>query len=167
MIRVLSIGAAAGMMAVLAPLSAAAQAVDFQLYLSWTEPRISDKPTDIVQTIYLTLNKDGSVKERVRQNGLRRRKYYQAQEGALGADLDGQRAARWKVVNEGTLVRLIAERTHTFAVWLTTDGKGSCAVKMEWRLKPGFKTYERWDLREQGTVMFGQPVPGYSSCRAY
>lgn len=144
-----------------------AQEARFQLYLSWTEPEIDDEPNEIVRTIYLTLGKDGRIAEQIRRGGLGKRRPGQFQEGVLGDDLNGQRAGRWKVVNAGTLVRLTAERSHTFAVWLTTDGKGSCSVRLEWRLKPGFKTYERWDPREQDTVRFGQPVVNRTSCSAF
>lgn len=144
-----------------------AQEARFQLYLSWTEPEIDDEPNEIVRTIYLTLGKDGRIKEQIRRDGLGKRRPGQFQEGVLGEDLNGQRAGRWKVVNAGTLVRLTAERSHTFAVWLTTDSKGSCSVRLEWRLKPGFKTYERWDPREQDTVRFGQPVVNRTSCSAF
>lgn len=146
---------------------ALAQEARFQLYLAWTEPEIDGEPNEIVRTIYLTLGKDGKVAEQVRRDGLGRRRPGLSQQGVLGEDVEGRVKGRWKVVNAGTLVRLTAERTHTFAIWLTTDGKGSCSVRLEWRLKPGFKTYERWDPREQDTVEFGQPVVNRTSCSAF
>ncbi|MBR3191902.1 hypothetical protein [Bosea sp. (in: a-proteobacteria)] len=146
---------------------ARAQEARFQLYLSWTEPEIDGEPNEIVRTIYLTLGKDGKVTEQVRRDGLGRRGPGLSQQGILGEDIEGRVKGRWKVVNAGTLVRLTAERSHTFAIWLTTDGKGSCSVRLEWRLKPGFKTYERWDPREQDTVEFGQPVVNRTSCSAF
>ncbi|MCP4558979.1 MAG: hypothetical protein GY873_36340 [Bosea sp.] len=146
---------------------ALAQEARFQLYLSWTEPEIDDEPNEIVRTIHLTLGKDGRITEQIRRGAPGRGRPRQFQEGALGEDVDGRLKGRWKVVNEGTLVRLTAERSHTFAIWLTTDGKGSCSVRLEWRLKPGFKTYERWNPREQDTVKFGQPVVDRASCTAF
>lgn len=146
---------------------ALAQEARFQLYLSWTEPEIDDEPNEIVRTINLTLGKDGRVTEQIRRDAPGRGPPRLSQQGALGGDVDGRVQGRWKVVNTATLVRLTAERSHTFAIWLTTDGKGSCSVRLEWRLKPGFKTYERWDLREQDTVKFGQPVVNHASCTAF
>jgi len=154
---------------VLVSVSAAlAQEARFELSLAWTEPEIDEEPNHMNRTIYVTLGERGKVTEQVRRRyGGGQRGQGGSRTSVLGDDFDGTYQARWKVVNDRTLVRLAAERSHTFAIWLTHDGAGSCSVRLEWRLKPGFKTYERWAVRREETVRFNQPAVERASCRAY
>lgn len=167
MIRFLTIASAFSIVANVLSAPALAQGARFELSLAWTEPEVDDEPIDRVQTIYLTLGAGGKVTEEIRERYPGRGRQGLQQSGALGEDVAGQRKGRWKVVNERTLVRLNAQSTHTFAIWVTTEPGGACSVRMEWRLKPGFTTYERWASRRQDTVKFGQPTVQHASCRAY
>lgn len=167
MSRIVEITAAACLAAFSLAMPVCAQEARFQLALAWTEPEIGDVPSRFRRTIDVTLGQQGKVTEQVRRGSPGRGRQGHAQSGVLGEDIDGRHKGHWKVVNERTLVRLTAERSHTVAIWLTHDGAGSCSVRLEWRLKPGFTAYERWGVRREGTVRFGQPVVEHASCRSY
>jgi len=144
---------------------ALAQEARFLLSLAWTvpeiEPRERTKPAS--RTITVILGKGGTVREVVSRNRGGRQRAGRLHEGALGDELDGS-PARWKVLNETTLLRLKAERSHTFAIWLRTDGARSCSVTLEWRLKPGFTVYEGWARRRDLAVRYSQPTVQQATC---
>ena len=144
---------------------ALAQEVRFQLSLAWTVPEIEprERIRPASRTITVILGKGGAVKEEVSRNRGGRQRAGRVHEGALGDELDGS-PARWKVLNETTLLRLKAERTHTFAIWLRTDGARSCSVTLEWRLKPGFTAYEAWARRRDIAIRYNQPTVQQATC---
>lgn len=140
---------------------ATAQEARFQLSLAWTVTEIEpEQRTRLAsRTLTVILGKGGAVREDVNRNrGGRGR----VREGALGDDLDAR--ARWKVLNETTLLRLVAERSHTFAIWLRTDGVRSCSVTLEWRLKPGFTAYEGWARRRDIPIRYSRPTIQQATC---
>ena len=143
---------------------ALAQEARFHLSLGWTVPEIEPEEEDrfVGRTIIVTLGKGGKVREEVSRSHGRRKRGGRVSEGALGGDLDGR--ARWKVLNERTLLRLVTERSHTFSVRLQTDGTRSCAVTLEWRLKPGFTVYEGWARRRAIPIRYRQPTVEQASC---
>lgn len=144
---------------------ALAQEARFHLSLAWTVPEIEpqERTRPASRTITVILGKGGAVREEVSRNRGRRQRAGRVHEGSLGDELDGS-PARWKVLNETTLLRLKAERSHTFAIWLRTDGTRSCSVTLEWRLKPGFSAYEGWARRRGIAVRYNQPTVQRSSC---
>lgn len=144
---------------------ARAQEVRFRLSLAWTVPEIEprERIRPASRTITVILGKGGAVKEEVSRNRGGRQRAGRVHEGALGDELDGS-PARWKVLNETTLLRLKAERTHTFAIWLRTDGARSCSVTLEWRLKPGFTAYEAWARRRDIAIRYNQPTVQQATC---
>lgn len=144
---------------------ALAQEARFQLSLAWTVPEIApeERTKASSRTIMVILGKGGTIQEMVSRNRGGRKRAGRLHEGSLGDELDGS-PARWKVLNETTLLRLKAERTHTFAIWLRTDGAHSCSVTLEWRLKPGFTVYEGWARRRDMAVRYNQPTVQQASC---
>jgi hypothetical protein len=138
-----------------------AQEARFRLSLAWTVTEIepAQRTRLASRTLTVALGKGGAVREHVNRNrGGRGR----VREGALGDDLDAR--ARWKVLNETTLLRLVAERSHTFAIWLRTDGARSCWATLEWRLKPGFAAYEGWARRRDVPIRYRQPTVQQATC---
>lgn len=142
-----------------------AQEARFQLSFAWTVPEIAPEARTKAssRTITVILGKGGAVREEVSRNRGRRQRAGRVHEGSLGDELDGS-PARWKVLNETTLLRLKAERSHTFAIWLRTDGARSCSVTLEWRLKPGFSAYEGWARRRDMAVRYNQPTVQQAAC---
>ncbi|MFA6965044.1 hypothetical protein [Bosea sp. (in: a-proteobacteria)] len=147
--------------------AALAQDAQFRLSLAWTIQEIEPEQRSRLAggTFLVTLGKGGKVTEQFTGNrGGRRGRQARFREGELGEDLDGRFVSQWKVVNESTLVRLSARRSHTFAIWLKTDGSRSCTVLLEWRLKPGFTQYEGWAQRRGIWMSFVQPTVQQASC---
>ena len=159
------LAAAVSLLGLQAVSSASAQEARFQLSLAWTVPETAPQQRIKAssRTIMVTLGKGGTVREVVSRNRGGRKRAGRLHEGALGDELDGS-PARWKVLNESTLLRLKAERSHTFAIWLRTDGARSCSVTLEWRLKPGFTTYEGWARRRDLAVRYNQPTVQQATC---
>lgn len=145
---------------------ALAQDARFHLALAWTIPEIEpqERAVRTNRTIMVVLSKGGIVTEEVTRHGGRSagRGRIRTQEGSLGSEVDGR--ALWKVLNENTLLRLVAERSHTFAIRLRTDGARSCSVTLEWRLKPGFTAYEDWTRGLDTPVRYRQPIVRQSTC---
>ncbi|MEI5666739.1 hypothetical protein WBO78_17450 [Bosea sp. CCNWLW174] len=161
MSRHLALAATACLALIGAVCPAFAQEARFRLSLAWTVPEIApEQRTRLAsRTLTVILGKGGAVREEVNRNrGGRGR----VREGALGDDLDAR--ARWKVLNENTLLRLVAERSHTFAIWLRTDGTRSCSVTLEWRLKSGFTAYEGWARRRDIPIRYSQPKVEQATC---
>ncbi|PTM42355.1 hypothetical protein [Bosea sp. 124] len=148
--------------------AAMAQDVQFRLSVAWTVEVIEPEPRSRLAggTFLLTLGKGGKVTELFTDNQRRRGRGRSARlkEGELGEDIDGRFVSQWKVVNERTLVRLVARPSHTFAIWLKTDGARSCTVSLEWRLKPGFTSYEGWSRRREIRTKFLQPTVQHARC---
>lgn len=147
---------------------AAAQTARFRVIVSWTlneiEPKQKSRSTS--STYLVTLHGGKSVSEQVtRQFGRRARDVRQStREAALGEDQDRRFPTQWKVVNETTLLRLSGRRSHTFAIWLRTDGSRSCSVTAEWRLKPGHSVYETWAPGRKVKMLFTEPTDQRTSC---
>lgn len=152
---------------------ALAQEARFQLSLAWTVPEIEPEERTRLssRTLTVVLGKGGAVKEEVTRHGGGRGgrggrgwrgERSRVHEGALGDELGGR--VRWRVLNENTLVRLVNERSHTFAIRLQTDGARSCSVTLEWRLKPGFTAYDGWARRRDIPIRYGQPTVQQSTC---
>ncbi|MCV9937213.1 hypothetical protein OIU35_12670 [Boseaceae bacterium BT-24-1] len=137
----------------------------FQLTLAWTVEEVEPEPRTRHHglSMQITLRSGGRISETFRRIE-RRRGLSRLQEGGLGDDLEGRLPGRWKVVNGQTLVRLSAEPSHTFAIWLRTDGQKSCTATLEWRLKAGFRAFERHARRRDTVVRFRQPQVEAAAC---
>jgi hypothetical protein len=146
--------------------SSAAEA-SFRLQMQWVEDEFEpeSRSRDRGLQMDVSLVSNGQVREIFSWTNRRQRRA-RLQEGELGDDVDGRLPGRWKVVNETTLVRLSAERSHTLAIWLRTDGSRSCSISLEWRLKPGFKAYERFARRRDQQIRFMQPRVRLATCEA-
>jgi hypothetical protein len=159
--RPLALAAFAGLSLLGPATDTLAQEARFQLLLAWTVPEIAPEERSRLasRTLTVILGKGGTVREEINRNhGGRGR----VREGALGDGLDAR--AHWKVLNENTLLRLVAERSHTFAIRLQTDGARSCSVTLEWRLKPGFTAYEGWARRRDVPIRYRQPTVQQAAC---
>lgn len=117
----------------------AAGDVTFRIRAAWAfnyiEPQRRSYQT--LTTFFVTLKANGSITERVESGSA-----VNEADATLGEARGGRGSVTWKVVNETTLVRLRAYTSHTFAIWVRTQGKDSCTATLEWRLKPGFTNYE-------------------------
>lgn len=138
--------AALACLALLGPLPQAASANEakFRITASWIvnyiEPQQRSAMVNYEYTVIL--REGGKIEERVVSRvgqNWRGDRLMQA-EASLGNGVRPEKI--WKVVNETTLVRLVARNSHTFAIWLRTQGKDSCSATLEWRLKPGFTAFE-------------------------
>ncbi len=141
--------------------------VRFRLSLAWVTPVIEPRPGDrLVQASFMvTLADKGKVTETVsRTSGRRRQSSFQEREADLGDELGGRSGAQWRVLNESTLVRVAARPSHTFAIWLRTDGSRSCTVSLEWRLKPGFTAFEGRSRRDREPRIYTQPRVQEATC---
>lgn len=148
--------------------SAAHAEARFRLSLAWVTPIVEPRPHDrLVQTSFIvTLADKGKVTEAVTRTTGRRRQSVsmQEREADLGDELGGRSGAQWRVLNESTLVRVAARPSHTFAIWLRTDGSRSCTVSLEWRLKPGFTYFEGRSRRGREPRFFTQPRVEAATC---
>lgn len=152
----------------LLPFASAANAeARFRLSLAWVtpviEPRLGDR---LVQASFtVTLADKGKVTETLtRTSGRRRQSSFREREADLGDELGGRSSAQWRVLNESTLVRVAARPSHTFAIWLRTDGSRSCTVSLEWRLKPGFTAFEGRSRRDGEPRRYTQPRVQEATC---
>lgn len=148
--------------------AALAQDAQFRLSLAWTVEEIEPDVRSRLQggTFLVTLGKGGKVTEQFTRSHGRRAKRSRFREGELGDDMDGRFVARWKVVNQNTLVRLLAMPSHTFAIWVKTDGGHACTVSLEWRLKPGQASYDGWLQRGDRMIRFKDPTVQQAQCEA-
>lgn len=166
MIRPLALAALTGL-GLLGPIRPAlAQEARFHLALAWAIPEIEPRERTVQanRTIMVVLSKGGIVQEEVTRHGGRSagRGRINTQEGSLGNEVEGR--ALWRVLDQNTLLRLVAERSHTFAIRLRTDGARSCSVTLEWRLKSGFVAYEDWTRGRDTPTRYRQPIVRQSTC---
>ena len=140
---------------------ASAEEAKFRITTTWIVNYVEPKPRSVMTrtTYFVTLKRDGSVTEQTEKrigNG-----WAGASLLETDSELGGGRSAPgrkvWKVVNETTLVRLLARDSHTFAIWLRTQGKDSCTATLEWRLKPGFTLFEAPKKPGKPVVRFAEP----------
>ncbi|WP_332696079.1 hypothetical protein [Bosea sp. (in: a-proteobacteria)] len=147
---------------------ALAQEARFRLDLAWVTHEIEpvERARPVHSTFLVTLSDKGKVSETfIRSGGGRRRNpMTREREAGLGDELGGRFAAQWRVVNQNTLVRVAARPSHTFAIWLRTDGSKSCTISVEWRLKPGFTVYEGWSRRRRVETRFSHPTLQQATC---
>lgn len=140
----------------------------FRLSLSWVTHEIEpvERARSVQSTFLVTLSDKGKVTEAFTRTGggRRRNTMTREREAGLGDELGGRFAAQWKVVNQNTLVRVAARPSHTFAIWLRTDGRNACSISVEWRLKPGFSVYEGWSRGRQVETRFSHPTLQHASC---
>lgn len=147
---------------------ARAQEVKFRVTVSWVqheiEPQKRSRATS--STYVITLRNGKSVTEElVRRYGQRAG---QVRRGSrqidLGEETTGRFPTQWKVINEHTLLRVSGRPSHTFAIWIRTDGDRSCTASAEWRLKPGFTVYETWAPKRAVKMIFAEPTERQTSC---
>lgn len=162
--------AAAGLLAVMAglPQTASADEAKFRITATWIFNYVEPKPRSVMaQSSHLvTLKRDGTVTERTETtvgNGWPSANLVETEAG-LGGGHGGPRRKVWKVVNETTLVRLLARESHTFAIWLRTQGRDSCTATLEWRLKPGFTLYDSPKRPGKPQARFTEPSAVNARC---
>lgn len=151
----------------LSPQTAFAKEAKFRITATWIFNYVEPKPRSaLAQSSHLvTLKSDGTVTERTETrigNG-----WPGANLIETDAELGGSRNPRrkvWKVVNETTLVRLLARDSHTFAIWLRTQGQDSCTATLEWRLKPGFTLYDSPKRPGKPQARFTEPSAVNARC---
>ena len=133
---------------------AAAGDVTFRIRTAWAFNYIEPprKSYQTLTTFFVTLKADGSITERLEAGSS-----VGEADTMLGEARGGRGSITWKVVNETTLVRLLARDSHTFAIWVRTQGKDSCTATLEWRLKPGFTSYEIRNRSGKVTARFSDP----------
>lgn len=153
--------------ALLVPSAADAEA-RFRVTASWVENQIEpeERARNMHFTYLITLGNDKKVRE-ISQMHLERRRAGpadQSRESQLGETGGGRALTQWKVVNESTLVRLTGWPSHTFAIWLRTQGDRSCTASLEWRLKPGFTIYESWSSIRGQYRKFTEPAWPRATC---
>lgn len=145
----------------LAPQIAAAKEAKFRITATWIVNYVEPQARSVMtrRSFTVTLKSDRSIEERVEsQTGKRYRNPKLTQtDMQLGDGEDGPQSKAWKVVNETTLVRLVARNSHTFAIWLRTQGDHSCTTTLEWRLKPGFTVFEGRKRKGKPLVRFTEP----------
>ncbi|WP_332682898.1 hypothetical protein [Bosea sp. (in: a-proteobacteria)] len=149
------------------PAAAHAEA-KFRLAVFWIDTEIEpeERVRNLHFTYLVTLGADKKVREVIERHPAIRRAgpSSQSREAQLG-EVDGGRALnQWKVVNENTLVRLTGCPSHTFAIWLRTQGDRSCTASLEWRLKPGFTVYESWGSGRSRYRKFAEPTWPSAKC---
>lgn len=145
----------------LLPQAASAADVTFRIRTAWAFNYVAPprKSYQMLNTFFVTLKADGSITERIEEgSGVRETG------SVLGHARGGRGSVTWKVVNETTLVRLVAATSHTFAIWVRTQGKDSCTATLEWRLKPGFTNYEVRDRSGKVTAKLSEPIWPSARC---
>lgn len=145
----------------LVPQATSAKEATFRVTATWIANLVEPRQRSVLNrySYTVTLRDNGSVEERVEStigNGWAGSSISQT-EADLGAGHGKSGRKTWKVVNETTLVRLVARESHTFVVWLRTQGKDSCTATLEWRLKPGFTLYESPKRKGKPLVRFTEP----------
>lgn len=155
--------AVAGVLAVLAclPQASSAEEAKFRITTSWIVNYVEPKPRSVMQqnSYFVSLKSDGTVTERTETrigNGWPGANLVETDTELGGSDSRPRRKV-WRVVSETTLVRLLARESHTFAIWLRTQGKDSCTATLEWRLKPGFTLFEAPKKPGKPVVRFAEP----------
>lgn len=143
------------------PQTASANEAKFRITATWIVNYVEPKARTVLtrRTYTVTLKRDGTVSERLERtvgNGWAGSTLFEMDKG-LGEAGDTRRRTIWKVVNDTTLVRLVARESHTFAIWLRTQSKDSCTATLEWRLKPGFTLYEAPKKKNKPQVRFTDP----------
>lgn len=147
----------------------AASAAEFRIWLDWTIRETSPHPTTHYAglEISVVLSDGNRFRERMTRKmpGGRSREFTTNSADALGNEFSARSTKQaWRVVDERTLVRLAALRTHTWAMWLTTDGGRSCSVRVEWRLKPGEEAFEAWAPQRRIRFRFVEPQVRNATC---
>lgn len=152
-------GAALTATLLLLPQAADTKEAQFRITATWITNYVEPRQRSVIskRSYTVTLNANGNVEERVESwigNGW-------AGSSVVRTDTDlGDSAPRrkaWKVVNETTLVRLLARPSHTFVIWLRTEGDRSCTATLEWRLKPGFTVFEGPKRQGRQQARFTEP----------
>lgn len=150
------------------PQIASAAEVRFRIDAQWITNEIepSQAARNVHMSITMTLKNDKTVQEdaQYRTGNRRARLSHWSRETDFGEEGGKRAPVMWKVVNESTLVRLVGRPSHTFAIWVRTNGSTSCTATLEWRLKPGFRTYEGWARHRQIPIKFTEPSAPSARC---
>jgi len=167
-LRLLRLLLAAALLALLWPQGVSAKDAKFRITATWIFNYVEPRQRSVItnNTYLVTLKSNGSVEDRFEartgNNSPGATLLQTETELGVGNGVQGRRA--WKVINETTLVRLIARKSHTFAIWLRTQGETSCTATLEWRLKPGFALFEAPERPGRPQVRFTQPSSAYAYC---
>ncbi|KUL96042.1 hypothetical protein DK26_08460 [Bosea sp. WAO] len=76
----------------------------------------------------------------------------------------GRFPAVWRVLDDRTLIRIVAYPTHSWIVRVSTNGTSSCSVKFEWRLKDGLSEFGGWSNQRKVETRWVDPVVRASQC---
>ena len=162
--------AAAGLSAllILAPQATSAQEARFRIDARWISNEIEplQASRNVQMSLMVTLKNGKTVREdsEHRAGNRRARASHSSRETDFGEEGGRRAPIVWKVVNEHTLVRLAGWPSHTFAIWVRTNGSASCTATLEWRLKPGFQAYEGWARRRHTPIRFTEPSSPSADC---
>lgn len=152
----------------LVPQATSAQEARFRIDARWITNEIEPLQTsrNVQMSILVTLKNGKTVHEdtELRAGNRRMRSSRRSRETDFGEDGGKRAAITWKVVNETTLVRLTGWPSHTFAIWVRTNGSTSCTATLEWRLKPGFRAYEGWARHRRTPIRFTEPSSPSADC---
>jgi hypothetical protein len=143
------------------PQAVSANEAKFRITATWIINYVEPKARSVLtrRSYTVTLKRDGTVTERLERttgNGWAGSTLLELDK-ELGEVGGKRRSTTWKVVNETTLVRLVARESHTFAIWLRTQGTDSCTATLEWRLKPGFTLFEAPTKPNRPQIRFAEP----------
>ena len=152
----------------LLPQIASAQEARFRIDARWVtneiEPRQASRNVQMSLTVTLKNGKTVREDSEHRAGNGRARASHSSRETDFGEEGGRRAPIVWKVVNENTLVRLAGWPSHTFAIWVRTNGSTSCSATLEWRLKPGFQVYEGWARRRHTPIRFAEPSSPSADC---
>lgn len=70
----------------------------------------------------------------------------------------GQWPAIWRIVDDRTLIRIVAYPSHSWIVRVRTDGQSSCSATFEWRLKDGFTEFQGWSEARKTATRYVNPI---------
>lgn len=143
------------------PSGVSAKEASFRITVTWITNYVEPRTRSVLsrRSYTVTLRDNGKVEERLEAwvgNGWAGSTVTQT-ENDLGEGDGTSRRKAWKVVNETTLLRLVARPSHTYAIWLRTQGDQSCTATLEWRLKPGHTLYEGPKKPGKPPVRFTEP----------
>jgi len=70
----------------------------------------------------------------------------------------GRWPAVWRVLDDKTLIRIVAYPSHSWIVRISTDGQSSCTARFEWRLKEGLTEFQGWSASRKTTTRYINPT---------
>ncbi|SEK82279.1 hypothetical protein SAMN04515666_10298 [Bosea lupini] len=135
----------------------------FRVVMNWTSESVSPPKREFWNHFDINFAFIGGrqVEERVNNNPSASDIYGRKQTKtiALGDEYAvGRWPAVWRVLDDKTLIRIVAYPTHSWIVRISTDGQSSCTARFEWRLKEGLTEYQGWSASRRTTTRYINPT---------